>query len=73
MALAENEILALMRENAALCHLEAEVIIALKANGVEDGALLEQQIMRICACLQHIDEVRRSNDEATKSQALRED
>lgn len=69
----ELNILALMRENAALCNLEAEVIIALKANGVEDGALVEQQIMRICECLNKIDEVRRRNDEATKSQALRED
>lgn len=70
---AELNILGMMRENAALCNLEAEVIIALKANGVEDGALVEQQIMRICECLNKIDEVRRRNDEATKSQALRED
>jgi hypothetical protein len=69
----ELNILALMRENAALCNLEAEVIIALKANGVEDGALVEQQIVRICECLNKIDEVRRRNDEATKSQALREE
>lgn len=73
MPITESEVLALIRENAALCHLEAEVIIALKANGVEDGALLEQQIMRICACLQYIDEVRRSNDEATKQESPRED
>jgi hypothetical protein len=34
--MSESEILLLMRENAALCNLEAEVIVALKAYQVGD-------------------------------------
>ena len=36
MPMSESEILAMMRENAALCNLEAEVIVALKAYKVGD-------------------------------------
>lgn len=73
MALSENDILSLMRENAALCNLEAEVIIALKANQVGDNAMFQQAVGNVIVCLQRIDEVRRRNDEATESQSPRED
>ena len=59
MALSENEILMLMRENAALCNLEAEVIVALKAYRVGDQKTVDQQLNEIVICLQRIDEVRR--------------
>lgn len=73
MALTENDILALMRENAALCNLEAEVIMALKANSVGDNAMFQQAVGNVIVCLQRIDEVRRRNDEATESESPRED
>jgi len=73
MALSESEILAMMRENAALCNLEAEVIMALKAYEAGDNVLFQQAVGQVIICLQRIDEVRRRNDEATQSQALRED
>jgi len=59
MPVDEQEMLKLMRENAALCNLEAEVIIALKANAVGDNAMLEKQISKIMLCLQRIDDVRK--------------
>ena len=40
MPMSENEILSMMRENAALCNLEAEVIIALKAYQAGDQPIL---------------------------------
>jgi hypothetical protein len=59
MPIDEVEVLKLMRENAALCNLEAEVILALKANAVGDMNMLENQIQQIMLCLQRIDDVRR--------------
>jgi Ni,Fe-hydrogenase III large subunit len=65
--MSENEILAMMRENAALCNLEAEVIIALKAYQVNDQQVLNQQLNLIVVCLQRLDEVRKRYD--TRSQS----
>ena len=59
MPVDEQEMLKLMRENAALCNLEAEVIMALKANAVGDTIMLEKQINQIMLCLQRIDDVRK--------------
>ena len=59
MPIDEAEVLKLMRENAALCNLEAEVILALKANVVGDEKMLQNQIQQIMLCLQRIDDVRR--------------
>ena len=59
MPITESEVLKLMRENAALCNLEAEVIIALKAYKVGDQKTIDQQLHEIVVCLQRIDEVRR--------------
>jgi hypothetical protein len=59
MPIDEAEVLKLMRENAALCNLEAEVILALKANAVGDEKMLQNQIQQIMLCLQRIDDVRR--------------
>jgi hypothetical protein len=59
MPVDEQEMLKLMRENAALCNLEAEVIMALKANAVGDTDMLEKQITQIMLCLQRIDDVRK--------------
>ena len=73
MALSENEILMLMRENAALCNLEAEVIVALKAYKVGDEPTLSNQLGQIVICLQRLDELRRRHEQAAESQALRED
>jgi len=59
MPMSESEILLLMRENAALCNLEAEVIVALKAYKVNDQDMLNQQLNQIVICLQRLDDVRR--------------
>ena len=59
MPIDETEVLKLMRENAALCNLEAEVILALKANAVGDEDMLQRQIQQIMLCQQRIDDVRR--------------
>jgi len=59
MPMSESEILLLMRENAALCNLEAEVIVALKAYQVGDQQTLNQQLNQIVICLQRLDDVRR--------------
>lgn len=59
MPIDETEVLKMMRENAALCNLEAEVILALKANAVGDEDMLQRQIQQIMLCLQRIDDVRR--------------
>jgi Ni,Fe-hydrogenase III large subunit len=65
--MSENEILAMMRENAALCNLEAEVIIALKAYQVNDQEILNQQLNLIVICLQRLDEVRKRYDPRSQS------
>jgi hypothetical protein len=67
MPMSENEILSMMRENAALCNLEAEVIIALKAYQAGDQPILNQQLNLIVVCLQRLDEVRKRYD--TRSQS----
>jgi hypothetical protein len=59
MPIDEAEVLKMMRENAALCNLEAEVILALKANAVGDENMLQRQIEQIMLCLQRIDDVRK--------------
>jgi hypothetical protein len=64
----EVEILYMMRENAALCNLEAEVILALKANAVNDQHMLQKQIEAIVVCLQRVDDVRRRYDSRSQSQ-----
>jgi len=61
MTMSESDVLALMRENAALCNLEAEVIVALKAYDIKDYHLVENQLRNIVVCLQRIDDVRRRN------------
>lgn len=63
MQLSDLEILKIVRENAALCNLEAEVILALKAEGAGDLRMLDDQKYKIMTCLQRIDEVRRRNAE----------
>jgi Ni,Fe-hydrogenase III large subunit len=65
--MSENEVLAMMRENAALCNLEAEVIIALKAYQVNDQEILNQQLNLIVVCLQRLDEVRKRYDTRSES------
>jgi hypothetical protein len=57
--MSESEILLMMRENAALCNLEAEVIVALKAYRVHDQKTVDQQLHEIVICLQRLDDVRR--------------
>jgi len=71
MPMSENEILAMMRENAALCNLEAEVIIALKAYQVNDQPTVQHQLNQIFSCLQRIDDVRRRYADA-RSQSQEE-
>jgi hypothetical protein len=68
MSMPEVEILYMMRENAALCNLEAEVILALKANAVNDQHMLQKQIEAIVVCLQRVDDVRRRYDSRSQSQ-----
>ena len=67
MPMSENEVLAMMRENAALCNLEAEVIIALKAYQVDDQPTVKNQLNKIVSCLQRIDDVRKRYDTRSKS------
>ena len=64
MPTSEVTVLGLMRENAALCNLEAEVIIALKAFQVQYQQTVYNQLNNIVVCLKRIDEVRRRNDDA---------
>jgi len=71
MRMSENEILALMRENAALCNLEAEVIIALKAYKVGDEPTVHNQLNQIVVCLHRLDELRRRYDD-TRSESEEE-
>ena len=63
MQLSELEILKIMKENAALCNLEAEVIVALKAYYYNEQEILQNQLNHIAICLQRIDEVRKRNAE----------
>ena len=63
MQLSDLEILKIVRENAALCNLEAEVILALKAEAAGDFQMLDAQRYKVVACLQRVDEVRRRNAE----------
>ena len=63
MQLSELEILKIVRENAALCNLEAEVILALKAEAAGDFQMLDDQRFKVVTALQRIDEVRRRNAE----------
>jgi hypothetical protein len=63
MQLSELEVLKIMKENAALCNLEAEVIVALKAYQYNEQEILNQQLNHIVICLQRIDEVRKRNAE----------
>lgn len=56
-----EEIVALMREHAALVNLEAEVVLALKAYQVGHEPLMQEQIQKITISLQRIDEVRKRN------------
>lgn len=56
-----EEIVALMREHAALVNLEAEVVLALKAYQVGHEQLLQEQIQKIMVSLQRVDEVRKRN------------
>jgi hypothetical protein len=67
MSMSESEILLMMRENAALCNLEAEVIVALKSYQVGDQKILNQQLNQIVICLQRLDELRKRYD--TRSQS----
>jgi hypothetical protein len=57
-----EEIVALMREHAALVNLEAEVVIALKAYQVGHEGLMQDQINKIIVSLQRIEDVRKRND-----------
>ena len=56
-----EEIVALMREHAALVNLEAEVVLALKAYQVGHEGLLQEQIQKIMVSLQRVDDVRTRN------------
>jgi hypothetical protein len=57
--MSEGDVLLMMRENAALCNLEAEVIVALKAYQVGDQPTVQNQLNQIVICLQRLDDVRR--------------
>jgi hypothetical protein len=59
----ELDIIKIMRENAALCTLEAEVILALKAEVSGDFRMLDDQRFKVVKALQHIDAIRRQNEE----------
>lgn len=56
-----EEIVALMREHAALVNLEAEVVLALKAYQVGHEPLMQEQIQKIMVSLQRIEDVRKRN------------
>ena len=65
-----DEIVAMMREHAALLNLEAEVVMALKAYQNGNAELINHQINQIVVCLQRVDEIRRRN--ATQTQSIQE-
>ena len=71
MPIDEADVLAMMRENAALCNLEAEVIMALKAYQARDDELFQFTVNQIVVCLQRIDDARRRNND-TRSQGQKE-
>ena len=52
-----------MRENAALCTLEAEVVVAVKYLEAGQQALAEKQLSKINEALNVIEIVRRRNEE----------
>jgi len=58
-----REMVALMRENAALCTLEAEIILALKYLEVKQEDLARGQLSKIQESLHVIDTVRKRNNE----------
>jgi len=60
-----EEIVALMREHAALVNLEAEVVLALKAYQVGHEGLLQEQIQKIVVSLQRVEDVRARNQSHT--------
>lgn len=68
-----EEIVALMREHAALVNLEAEVVVALKAYQVGHEPLLQEQLHKIVVCLQRIEEVRTRNERALNGEDTREE
>jgi hypothetical protein len=68
-----EEIVALMREHAALVNLEAEVVIALKAYQVGHEGLMQDQINKIIVSLQRIEDVRRRNERALDGGDTREE
>ena len=57
-----EEIVALMREHAALVNLEAEVVLALKAYQVGHEPLMQEQINKIIVSLQRVEDVRKRNN-----------
>ena len=63
-----EELLALLREHAALVNLEAEVILALKAYQVGHEPTLTSQINQIIVCLQRLEEVRRRNEQSVSQE-----
>jgi hypothetical protein len=68
-----EEIVALMREHAALVNLEAEVVVALKAYQVGHDGLMQDQIQKIVVSLQRIEDVRRRNERALNGGDTREE
>ena len=68
-----EEIVALMREHAALVNLEAEVVIALKAYQVGHEGLMQDQINKIVVSLQRIEDVRIRNERALNGDDTREE
>lgn len=68
-----EEIVAMMREHAALLNLEAEVVLALKAYQVGHEPLMQEQINQIIVCLQRLEEVRRRNERALNGDDSREE
>lgn len=66
MPMSKSEIVAMMQENAALCNLEAEVIIALKAYQYNEQDVLQHQLNQIVACLENVDAVRRQYSKGTE-------
>jgi len=63
----EREIISMMRENAALCVLEAEVVIAMKLYEAGQGNAQElaEQLIKISEALQTIDIIRNRNARQT--------
>ena len=68
-----EELLALLREHAALVNLEAEVILALKAYQVGHEPTLTSQINQIIVCLQRLEEVRQRNQRSQHGDDAREE